>query len=101
MIWFYIILVSIGLLCIFSVEHRSQENILQNIVGLKKKLFKATFIHWHFCSNGNFYYYLQIVNFLLQLQTLSYAFGITVNDGNICCWQRYQWLKIMDTTGFL
>lgn len=36
MIWIYIILVTVGLLCIFSVEYRENENILQNIMGLKK-----------------------------------------------------------------
>ena len=40
MIWLYIILISIGFLCIFSVEHRSQENILQTIIGLKKNYSK-------------------------------------------------------------
>jgi rod shape determining protein RodA len=35
-IWLYFIFVSIGLLCIFSVEYHQSENILQNIVGLKK-----------------------------------------------------------------
>ncbi|MEO5650957.1 MAG: rod shape-determining protein RodA [Ginsengibacter sp.] len=35
-VWFYIILVSIGILCIFSVEYHQSENILQNISGLKK-----------------------------------------------------------------
>ena len=40
MVWMYIILVIIGFLCIFSVEHRSQENILQTIVGLKKNYSK-------------------------------------------------------------
>ena len=35
-IWFYIIFVSIGLLCIFSVEHTAGDNILENIIGLKK-----------------------------------------------------------------
>jgi len=36
MIWLYIILIAIGLLCIYSVEQKSGENILQNIIGLKK-----------------------------------------------------------------
>ena len=36
MVWFYIIFVTIGFLCIFSVEHRSQENVLQVILSLKK-----------------------------------------------------------------
>ena len=35
-IWFYIILVCIGILCIFSVEYHTNENILQSITGLKK-----------------------------------------------------------------
>ncbi|HEY8661696.1 MAG TPA: rod shape-determining protein RodA [Hanamia sp.] len=35
-VWLYFIFVSIGLLCIFSVEYHHSENILQNIVGLKK-----------------------------------------------------------------
>lgn len=36
MLWLYIVLVFIGVICIFSVEHRAQENILQSIIGLKK-----------------------------------------------------------------
>ncbi len=35
-IWFYFIFVSIGLLCIFSVEHNASDNIVENIIGLKK-----------------------------------------------------------------
>ncbi len=35
-VWLYFIFVSIGLLCIFSVEYHHSENIFQNIVGLKK-----------------------------------------------------------------
>ena len=35
-VWFYIILVCIGILCIFSVEYHNNENILQNIAGLRK-----------------------------------------------------------------
>jgi rod shape determining protein RodA len=39
-VWLYIILVTLGFLCIFSVEHRSQENVLQTILGLKKNYSK-------------------------------------------------------------
>lgn len=35
-VWFYIILVSIGVLCIFSVEYHNNEDIWRNIAGLKK-----------------------------------------------------------------
>jgi rod shape determining protein RodA len=41
-VWFYIILVSIGILCIFSVEYHNNENILQNITGLKKNYSRQT-----------------------------------------------------------
>jgi len=40
MVWLYFILVTIGVLCIFSVEHTSQENIIKNIVTLKKNYSK-------------------------------------------------------------
>jgi rod shape determining protein RodA len=36
MVWLYIILIAIGFLCIFSVEHRAQDNFFQTIIGLKK-----------------------------------------------------------------
>lgn len=36
MIWLSILLVSVGLICIFSVEHRESDSIVQNILGLKK-----------------------------------------------------------------
>lgn len=39
-VWLYIILVTIGFLCIFSVEHRSQDNFLQTIIALKKNYSK-------------------------------------------------------------
>lgn len=35
-VWLYIILTIMGLLCIYSVEQRSMESIFQNIAGLKK-----------------------------------------------------------------
>ena len=36
LIWMYILFVSIGVLCIFSVEYHNNEDILRNILGLKK-----------------------------------------------------------------
>lgn len=35
-IWFYFILVTIGILCIFSVEYHNGDNIIHNIISLKK-----------------------------------------------------------------
>jgi rod shape determining protein RodA len=39
-VWLYIILVTIGFLCIFSVEYTSQDNILKNIISLNKNYSK-------------------------------------------------------------
>lgn len=36
MVWLYILFVSIGVLCIFSVEYKSSDDILQSILTLKK-----------------------------------------------------------------
>src|ERR1035437_1531837 len=36
MILFYFLLITIGFLCIFSVEHKGLENVLHNIIALKK-----------------------------------------------------------------
>ncbi len=35
-VWLYMVFVCVGLLCIFSVEYHNNENIIQNITGLKK-----------------------------------------------------------------
>jgi rod shape determining protein RodA len=40
MIWLYIALVTVGLLCIFSVEYKSGDNVLQSFLGLKKEYSK-------------------------------------------------------------
>jgi rod shape determining protein RodA len=40
MIMFYLLLVTIGFLCIFSVEYKGQENVLHNLAGLKKNYSK-------------------------------------------------------------
>jgi len=36
MVGLYALIVIIGLLCIFSVEHRTNDNITQNLLGFKK-----------------------------------------------------------------
>jgi rod shape determining protein RodA len=40
MVLFYLLLVTIGFLCIFSVEHKAQEDVLHNIISLKKNYSK-------------------------------------------------------------
>lgn len=43
MVWLYIMLVSIGILCIFSVEYRSTDNVIQSFLGFKKNYSKQFF----------------------------------------------------------
>lgn len=43
MVWLYAILVIIGILCIYSVEYRSSDNILQTLIGFKKNYSKQLY----------------------------------------------------------
>ncbi len=43
MIWLYFILVAIGLLCIFSVEYKLGDKVLQNFLGFKKEYSKQLY----------------------------------------------------------
>ncbi len=43
MVWLYAILVAIGILCIFSVEYRSSDNLMQTFLGFKKNYSKQLF----------------------------------------------------------
>ncbi|MGF2411232.1 rod shape-determining protein RodA [Ferruginibacter sp.] len=43
MIWLYAIIVSIGILCIFSVEYKSTDNVMQTLLGFKKNYSKQLY----------------------------------------------------------
>lgn len=43
MVWLYVIIVLIGLLCIFSVEYRAKDNLVQSLMGFKKNYSKQLF----------------------------------------------------------
>ena len=43
LVWLYAILVTIGLLCIFSVEYRNGDGVLQSFLGFKKNYSKQLF----------------------------------------------------------
>jgi rod shape determining protein RodA len=43
MVWLYAIIVAIGILCIFSVEYRSSDNVVQSLLGFKKNYSKQLF----------------------------------------------------------
>lgn len=49
MVWLYILLVGIGLLSIFSVEHRSGEDVAQLLMGFKKSYSKQFFFFLASC----------------------------------------------------
>lgn len=40
LVWLYVIIVLIGLVCIFSVEHKTGENVFQTLLGFKKNYSK-------------------------------------------------------------
>ena len=68
MIWLYFILVAIGLLCIFSVEYRNGDGVLQSFLGFKKNY-----------SKQMFYFIACIVLAIFILLTDSKLFTATAN----------------------
>jgi len=74
-VWFYIILVSIGVLCIFSVEYHNDENIWGSIIGLKKNYSRQLlFIGMSVIVAA--FILLTDSKFFTATANLSYAFGI-------------------------
>jgi rod shape determining protein RodA len=43
MVWIYVIIVAIGLLCIFSVEYKTGDSVSQTLIGFKKNYSKQLF----------------------------------------------------------
>ena len=77
MVWFYIILVSIGLLCIFSVEYHQSDNIIRNLTGLKKNYARqALFIG--ISAVIAIFILLTDSKFFTATANLSYVFGIVL-----------------------
>ena len=74
-VWMYIILVTIGFLCIFSVEHTSQENILKSIIGLKKNYSKQL-LFIGISAVVAIFILLTDSKFFTATANISYAFGI-------------------------
>ncbi len=74
-VWLYIILVSIGVLCIFSVEYHNDGNILRNIIGLKKNYSRQLLFIGMSAVVATFIL-LTDSKFFTATANLSYAFGI-------------------------
>lgn len=75
MVWLYVMLVAIGLLCIFSVEYKLGDNVLQNFLGFKKEYSKQLF----FFGASLFTAVLILLTdskFFTATANLGYAFGV-------------------------
>ncbi|HUZ57822.1 MAG TPA: rod shape-determining protein RodA [Hanamia sp.] len=74
-VWMYFIFVTIGVLCIFSVEYHNSENIWQNFIGLKKNYSKQLL----FVGISTFVAIIILLTdskFFTATANLGYAFGI-------------------------
>lgn len=74
-IWLYFALVVIGLLCIFSVEYKSGDNVLQSFLGFKKEYSKQLFFLGISVVVGTFIL-LTDSKFFTATANLAYAFGV-------------------------
>jgi rod shape determining protein RodA len=74
-VWMYIIIVSIGVLCIFSVEYHNNENIWNNIIRLKKN-YARQLLFVGICSFVAIVILLTDSKFFTATANLGYAFGI-------------------------
>ena len=74
-IWFYFIFVSIGFLCIFSVEYIPGDNILDNIIGLHKNYSRQLLFIGLGCITAVLIL-LTDSKFFTATANIGYAFGI-------------------------
>ncbi len=75
MVWLYASLVLIGLLCIFSVEYRSTDNVIQSFLGFKKNYSKQLF-YFGACIMLAFFILLLDSKLFTATANLTYLIGI-------------------------
>lgn len=75
MIFFYIALVSIGILCIYSVEYREGESFLQNFAGFKRNYSKQV-LFAAIAAVVAIFILLTDSKFFTATANISYVFGI-------------------------
>lgn len=75
MIWLYAILVVIGLVCIFSVEFKSNDNFFQSLLGFKKNYSKQ-FLYLGICIVLATFILLTDSKFFTATPNLFYLLGI-------------------------
>jgi rod shape determining protein RodA len=76
-IWLFIIFISIGVLCIFSVEYHNHEDILQNITGLKKN-YSRQLLFMGMSAVVAIFILLTDSKFFTATANISYALGIVL-----------------------
>ncbi|UEG50477.1 rod shape-determining protein RodA [Ferruginibacter lapsinanis] len=76
-VWLYAILVIIGLLCIFSVEYRSGDGVIQSFLGFKKNYSKQLF-YFGACIVIATFILLTDSKFFTATANLSYLIGIVL-----------------------
>jgi rod shape determining protein RodA len=74
-IWLYMAFVCIGILCIFSVEYHSNENIIQNLIGLKKN-YSRQLLFTGISAVVAIFILLTDSKFFTATANLMYVFGI-------------------------
>ncbi|MEO7309829.1 MAG: rod shape-determining protein RodA [Chitinophagaceae bacterium] len=74
-IWIYLVLVAIGFMAIFSVEHKPDENVLQTLAALKSNYAKQLLFIGIGLVTGTFIL-LTDSKLFTAIANLSYAFGI-------------------------
>ena len=77
MIWLYALIVIIGLLCIFSVEYRSNDNFVQSLLGFKKNYSKQLF-YFGACCLLAIFILLTDSKLFTATANLSYLVGIVL-----------------------
>lgn len=77
LIWLYVALVAIGLLCIFSVEYRNGDGVLQSFLGFKKNYSKQ-FFYFGACIVLATFILLTDSKLFTATANLSYLIGIAL-----------------------
>jgi rod shape determining protein RodA len=75
MVWLYVAIIVIGLICIFSVEYKSGESVTQTLIGFKKNYSKQLF-YFGACSILAVFILLTDSKFFTATANLSYLIGI-------------------------
>ena len=77
MIWFYVIIILIGLLCIISVEFKSTDNFTQSLIGFKKNYSKQLY-YFGACCILAIFILLTDSKLFTATANLSYLLGIVL-----------------------